>query len=318
MLESTSCLSHIELLESHLSRYVIPAIGASVVGFTVLLAVSTSAQEMIGVHPGASAPEKVNSVTQPEKPDREPPATQGVPHPTITTAPSPLGEREDDDTASPESSVSTSADPSETSDPEAGVEVDETHSPKAVVKPVPTKTNNGKHKGQDKGNGPNKSNGNGRSKIRQGLDEVVPGLKKLPDWALPIVARAQEKAAPGTVIHAKLDSKGRLVLNGKVKVQKKNGKHGGLMLMVSYRKPQTSIMDVQVVIEDPTTATRKAPAKVTVTVTDPKTSESETKTAKITNPDPEKVEAVTVKTLDKAVKATGDDAAVVAPAQPLT
>jgi bifunctional DNA-binding transcriptional regulator/antitoxin component of YhaV-PrlF toxin-antitoxin module len=117
--------------------------------------------------------------------------------------------------------------------------------------------------------------------IRNGINELVPGAEKLPDWVLPIVARAEQNAAPGTVVEAYVDNKGRAVISGQVAAQQSNDLSS--LHLIDYQAP--ILINIRAVIEDPTEATPEAPAAVKVTVTNPVTEESVTGKGQITTPE---------------------------------
>ncbi|MFF2406694.1 hypothetical protein [Streptomyces sp. NPDC058092] len=137
--------------------------------------------------------------------------------------------------------------------------------------------------------------------LKEELKHVVPGIEKIPDWARPIVHDAQHHAAKGTTVQAYMNRSGKLVVWVRVDEAKtaQPGLLGG-MLNASTMSVDTPTVDVRLVVDDPTKATRSDPTKVTVTVTNPDTAETTTKTAKVTAP--AKVTDVATKTVTKAVQ----------------
>lgn len=136
-----------------------------------------------------------------------------------------------------------------------------------------------------------------KSQLREGLEEIVPGLEQVPNWVLPIVARAEERKTPGTVVKVHMDAQGRAVISGTVLAQP-GPKADSELTLVAYEEP--ILVNVTAVVEDPTNATPEEPAKVEVTVTNPETHESVTETAVIT--EPEKAAEVTEELTEQTVE----------------
>jgi hypothetical protein len=117
--------------------------------------------------------------------------------------------------------------------------------------------------------------------LRKGLEQIVPGLDKIPDWALPIVFDADKHKAPGTAIAVRMDNHGNLVINAKIE-------NAGIGLLSIGFHSEPVIDDtvwVRIVVENPTTATEATPTTITVTATDPVTDETNTATAEVTAPE---------------------------------
>jgi hypothetical protein len=136
--------------------------------------------------------------------------------------------------------------------------------------------------------------------LREGLELVVPGLDKIPDWALPIVSDAEKSKAPGTNIDVHIDKHGDLVIKARLETT-----GIGLLGIGFQRAPAIDdTVWVRIVVEDPTEATEETPTTITVTATDPVTDEKSTATAEVTAPE-DAAETVTE---------TIEDATAVAPA----
>jgi hypothetical protein len=116
--------------------------------------------------------------------------------------------------------------------------------------------------------------------LRKGLDKLIPGLDKIPDWALPIVSDAEKSKAPGTTIDVHIDKHGDLVIKAKLQ----NTPHG--LFSIAFRTaPADDTVWVRIVVQDPTEATEETPTTITVTATDPVTDETNTATAEVTAPE---------------------------------
>jgi hypothetical protein len=166
--------------------------------------------------------------------------------------------RPDSPSASPSASERPSAAPSGT--------------PSAEPSETPHK---GKHHGKHKRKPKHR-----KSKLRKGLEYVVPGLDQIPDWALPILADAEKHKSPGTTVDAHIDKHGNLVIKAKLQ----NTPHG--LFSIAFRTaPDDDTVWVRIVVEDPTEATEETPTTITVTATDPVTDEVSTATAEVTAPE---------------------------------
>lgn len=139
-----------------------------------------------------------------------------------------------------------------------------------------------------------------KSTLRRGLDSVVPGLDKLPEWSLPIVYKANEDKAPNTTVRVRVDKHGNVIIRAKMikAVALRKGVRG-----VSLRTGGPDSVNVRIVVQDPTEATKDAPTSITVTATDPVTASTVTTTAEVTAP----AEVTTV--TETAVTATVQEAA---------
>lgn len=148
-----------------------------------------------------------------------------------------------------------------------------------------------------------------KSLLRKGLERVLPDTKHIPDWALPIVAEVQNDAVPGTQVQAYMNRSGKLVVWARVTA--KPGPGQGVLPRVSIRdqdQDQPLTVDVRLVVENPTTASKRAPSTVTVTAIDPQTAEPVTRTAEVTAPDA--VADVTDNTMHVTVDKVAEDAPV--------
>jgi hypothetical protein len=117
--------------------------------------------------------------------------------------------------------------------------------------------------------------------LRKGLEELVPGLDKIPDWALPIVADADKHKAPGTTINVHMDTHGNLIITAKLE-----GPGPGIFSIGFRAEPDIDdTVWVRIVVQDPTEATEATPTTITVTATDPVTDETNTATAEVTAPE---------------------------------
>jgi hypothetical protein len=130
--------------------------------------------------------------------------------------------------------------------------------------------------------------------LRKGLEKVVPGLDKIPDWALPIVSDADKHKAPGTTIDVHIDKHGNLVIKAKLQ----NEPHGFLSIGFRTAPAIDDTVWVRIVVQDPTEATEETPTTITVTATDPVTDEVSTATAEVTAP--EDVADTVTETIDDA------------------
>jgi hypothetical protein len=151
------------------------------------------------------------------------------------------------------------------------------------------KPHKGKHKGRHR-----KTAKHAKSMLRKGLEKVVPGLDKIPDWALPIVFDADKHKAPDTTIAVRMDNHGNLVINAKIE-------HTGIGLLSIGYHSEPVIDDtvwVRIVVQDPTEATEETPTTITVTAIDPVTDEVSTATAEVTAP--EDVADTVTETIDDA------------------
>jgi hypothetical protein len=124
---------------------------------------------------------------------------------------------------------------------------------------------------------------------------------------LPIVAEVQNDAVPGTQVQAYMNRSGKLVVWARVTA--KPGPGQGVLSRVSVRdQDQPLTVDVRLVVENPTTASKRAPSTVTVTAIDPQTAEPVTRTAEVTAPDA--VADVTDNTMHVTVDKVAEDAPV--------
>ncbi|MDX2390209.1 hypothetical protein NJL88_09040 [Streptomyces sp. DK15] len=151
-----------------------------------------------------------------------------------------------------------------------------------------------------------------KDKLRKELEQHVPGISKIPGWALPIVADMQERTMPGTVLDASVSPDGTLVIRGTLRAD-----HNHLLnlngLAVAYSAtPAPEGLDVVLVVTDPETATPETPAEITVTATDLATDETVTNTQEVT--DPQAAAGQACGTLSITVK---EAAGVLAPAEPV-
>jgi hypothetical protein len=142
-----------------------------------------------------------------------------------------------------------------------------------------------------------------KSPLRKGLERVLPDTKHIPDWALPIVGEVQNDAVPGTQVQAYMDGSGKLVVRAQV-VAKHGYGYGVLPRVSTNDHAPVSGVDVRLVVENPTTASKGDPSRVTVTATDPQTAETVTRTAKVTAPDA--VANVTDSTMHTTVNQAAD------------
>jgi hypothetical protein len=174
-----------------------------------------------------------------------------------------------------------------------------THPTAPTAKPSPTPT------------------GDGKDALRRGLDDVLPEVKNLPSWALPIVHKVQKHAVKGSTIQARVDDAGTLYVWGTVTAPKP----GGSILGARFTKPGTAKakpgkhaarvgVEILLTVEDPTKATPADPATVTVTALAPTADVPVVTTAQITDPTTATVD--TVQTVRQAVA----DAVDSAPADP--
>jgi hypothetical protein len=161
--------------------------------------------------------------------------------------------------------------------------------------------------------------GDGKDAIRKGLDDMLPEVKNLPRWALPIVAKVQKHAVKGTVVQARVDGRGTLYVWGTIKAPKP----GGSILDAVFEKPGKPKpkpkkhkhaarvgVEILLTVEDPTKATPADPATVTVTALAPTADMPVVATAQITSPSTTTADAI--QTVRQAVA----DAVDSAPADP--
>ncbi|MFF4430473.1 hypothetical protein ACFYZ4_15030 [Streptomyces sp. NPDC001513] len=151
-----------------------------------------------------------------------------------------------------------------------------------------------------------------KDKLRDKLEEAVPGIEKIPGWALPIVADMQERSMPGTVLDASVMPDGTLVIRGRLRADHNHALNLSGLAVAWSATPAPEGLDVVLVVTDPTTATPETPAEVTVTATDLATSETVTESAEIT--DPNTVAGTSCGTLSAAVK---EAAGVLTPTEPV-
>lgn len=125
-----------------------------------------------------------------------------------------------------------------------------------------------------------------KSPLRRGLERVLPDVKHLPDWALPIVADVRKHSVKGTQVQAYMNRTGKLVVWARVTAEP-DGMRSMLRVLSVSRDDQAggTGVDVRLVIEDPTTASIADPSRVTVTATDPETDTSVTRTSEVTAPE---------------------------------
>jgi hypothetical protein len=155
--------------------------------------------------------------------------------------------------------------------------------------------------------------------LRRGLDDMLPEVKNLPAWALPIVHKVQKHAVKGSTIQARVDEHGTLYVWGTIRAPKP----GGSILDAVFEKPGKPKpkkhkhkhaarvgVEILLTVEDPTKATPADPATVTVTALAPTADVPVVTTAQIT--DPTTATADTVQTVSQAVA----DAVDTAPADP--
>lgn len=158
-----------------------------------------------------------------------------------------------------------------------------------------------------------KPTGDGKDAIRKGLDDMLPELKNLPSWALPIVHKVQKHAVKGSTIQARVDARGTLYVWGTVKAPKP----GASILDAVFEKPGKKKakpgrhaarvgVEILLTVEDPTKATPADPATVTVTALAPTADVPVVATAQIT--DPTAATHDTVQTVGQAVADAVDSA----------
>ncbi|WP_338932665.1 hypothetical protein WEB32_29820 [Streptomyces netropsis] len=171
--------------------------------------------------------------------------------------------------------------------PDKGGKVKKKEADKHPKKPEPTATDKAKGKAKKEP----------RKAVRDLVDKLIPGAdKKLPRWAIPIVADVEEGALPGAAVQAFMAGD-KLVVSATVKAPT-----GHVHAASLVATPATHTVDMVMIVENPATATKKDPATVTVTAVDTEapTAEPVTVTAEVTVP--ATVDTVAVDTVATAVE----------------